>query len=112
MRDALEDQIIQDGINGDTTVLAELLSLVPIHLIYGALSDELQEKFKMVEIYSQPYAISTSDGHDEDWTYYDSEREVYERFEYMKEYETDVHLFKLTLNNEYEVIDSWYDENN
>jgi len=45
MRDALEAQIIQDGINGDTTVLAELLGLLTDKQVFNALSDELQGKF-------------------------------------------------------------------
>lgn len=44
MRDALEAQIIQDGINGDTTVLAELLTLLTDRQVFNALSDELQEQ--------------------------------------------------------------------
>jgi hypothetical protein len=56
-----------------------------------------------------PYAISTSDGHDEDWTYYASELEAHETFIYMQGYESDIHLFKLNYNFEYEVIDSWWD---
>lgn len=57
-----------------------------------------------------PYAISTSDGHDEDWTYYDGEKEAREAFIFMQEYEDDIHLCKLTSNNEYEVIDSYWVE--
>jgi len=45
MRDALEAQIIQDGISGDTTVLGELLTLLTDRQIFNALSDELQEKY-------------------------------------------------------------------
>ena len=54
------------------------------------------------------YAISTTDGHDIEWEYWDSKVEVYERFEHMKSYETDIHLYELTDRNEYEVIDSWW----
>lgn len=64
-------------------------------------------KIKFLEDVYKPYAISTSDGHDEDWTYYDSELEAHETFEYMKSYETDIHLYKLN-DDEYEVIDSWW----
>lgn len=45
MRDALENQIVQDAINGDTTVLAELLGLLTDRQVFNALSDELQEKY-------------------------------------------------------------------
>lgn len=56
-----------------------------------------------------PYAISTSDGHNEEWEYYKSEWDAKERFEYMKSWESDIHLFELNENGEYEVIDSWWD---
>lgn len=56
------------------------------------------------------YAISTSDGHDEDWTYYDKEGKARLMFEKMKSYETDIHLFMFNENEEYEVIDSWYED--
>ena len=56
------------------------------------------------------YAISTSDGHDEEWTYYKNAKEAYDTFEYMKSYETDIHLFMLNERHEYEVIDSWVEE--
>ena len=56
-----------------------------------------------------PYAISTSDGHDEEWTYYDSEWDAKERFEYMKSWESDIHLYKYSVEYGYEVIDSWWD---
>lgn len=55
-----------------------------------------------------PYAISTSDGHNEDWTYYESELEAHETFIYMQGYEDDIHLYKLNSNDEYEVIDSFW----
>jgi hypothetical protein len=110
MRDCLEEQILQDAVNGDTTVLAELLGMLKDDVIYNALSDINQTKFDEPTVYKD-YAISVSDGHDEDWEYYDSEKEVYERFEYMKEYEDDIHLYKLVKNEEweYEVIDSFWD---
>lgn len=41
-RDLLEAEIIKDGINGDTTVLASLLELLTDKQIYDALSDENQ----------------------------------------------------------------------
>lgn len=110
MREVLENELVVSLNSGDTTVLSELLGLLPIHLIHGALSDSGQQQFKALDIHSKPFAISTSDGHDEDWTYYDSERDAYDTFIYMQGYESDIHLFKLTLNNEYEVIDSWFDE--
>ena len=54
-----------------------------------------------------PYAISTSDGHDEDWTYYKSELEAHETFIYMQGYESDIHLYEYNYELGYEVIDSW-----
>jgi len=56
------------------------------------------------------YAISTSDGHDEDWTYYDSEKDAYDTFIYMQSWETDIHLYKFSVEFGYEVIDSWCDD--
>lgn len=61
------------------------------------------------EFLRPPFAISTSDGHDEDWTYYKSELEAHETFIYMQGYESDIHLYELNENGEYEVIDSWWD---
>lgn len=48
MRDALEKELIADAMQGDTTVLAELLSRVPDRLIYASLSDEGQKAFEPV----------------------------------------------------------------
>lgn len=104
MRDLLEQQIIQDAMNGDTTVLADLLERLSDKVIYNALSDVNQ-----LEAY-KPYAISTSDGHDEFWTYYTSELEAHETFIYMQGYEDDIHLYKLNDDIEYEVIDSFWIE--
>lgn len=46
MRDTLEAQIISDGIQGDTTVLAGLLQMLDDKTIYNALSDEAQTIFE------------------------------------------------------------------
>lgn len=46
MRDLLEAQILEDARDGDTTVFAELLSLVSDEIIYGSLSDEAQDSLK------------------------------------------------------------------
>jgi len=56
-----------------------------------------------------PYGISTSDGHDEEWSYYETKEDAYQMFEIMQTYEDDIHLFELNDNNEYEVIDSYWD---
>ena len=44
MRDLLLDQIIEDSAEGDTTILAELLTLLTDKQIFNALSDENQLK--------------------------------------------------------------------
>ena len=54
-----------------------------------------------------PYAISTSDGHDEEWSYFVNKQNAYDEFEKLKSIESDIHLFELTQNNEYEVLDSY-----
>tara|TARA_Y100000389_G_scaffold19390_1_gene16812 strand:+ start:417 stop:728 length:312 start_codon:yes stop_codon:yes gene_type:complete len=47
MRDLLESQLLQDAIeHNDTTVLAELLSMLPDHVIYNSLSDDNREHFE------------------------------------------------------------------
>jgi hypothetical protein len=56
-----------------------------------------------------PYAISISDGHDEDWFYYQSEEEYKRAFELFKIDESDIHGYVLNENDEYEVIDSYWD---
>lgn len=106
LRDALEEQILQDAISGDTTVLAEILLQLSDAYVYQCLGDEQQDKFN--ECYGS-YTISTSDGHDVDWTYYDSEREAYDTFIYMQGYESDIHLYKYSQEFGYEVIESWCD---
>ena len=54
-----------------------------------------------------PYALSTSDGHDEDWEYFPTELEAKNRFETLKHYETDIHLYEYTKLG-YEVIDGFW----
>jgi hypothetical protein len=48
MREELERQIVLDAMQGDTTVLEELLKLVPDNIIYASLSDEGQEMFEPI----------------------------------------------------------------
>ena len=57
------------------------------------------------------YAISISDGHSEDWYFYDTEAEYSNSFEQFKTTESDIHGHILNSNNEYEVIDSYWDGN-
>ena len=106
LRDALEEQILQDANDGDTTVLAEILLQLSDAHVYQFLSDSNQDKFN--ECYGS-YAISTSDGHNVDWTYYDSEKDAHDTFIYMQGYESDIHLYKYSVEYGYEVIDSWSD---
>lgn len=54
-----------------------------------------------------PWAISTSDGHEEDWTYYGSKEIAESTFEKLKEVENDIHLYKYNMDLGYEVIDSF-----
>jgi len=50
-RDLLEKQIIDDANNGDTTVLAELLTLLTDKQVFNALSDANQELIKNETLY-------------------------------------------------------------
>jgi hypothetical protein len=105
MRELLEQQIIQDANNGDTTVLAEILTLLSDKQVYASLGDEQQSQVN--ECYGA-YAVSTSDGHDEDWTYADTREEADRIFEESKEC-GDVHLYEYKEKYGYEVIDSFWD---
>jgi hypothetical protein len=57
----------------------------------------------------EKYAISISDGHNEDWHYYKTESQYQYAFERFKETESDVHGYILNENREYEVIQSHWD---
>jgi hypothetical protein len=58
-----------------------------------------------------PYAISTSDGHDESWSHYNTKKEARKAFNQLKKVEDDIHLYKLNDAYEYDVIDSyWIDD--
>ena len=60
------------------------------------------------------YAISISDGHNEDWEYYNTKKETYNQFSILKKTEEDIHVYELTdkfckLGDfNYEVIDSYW----
>lgn len=58
----------------------------------------------------EDYAISISDGHDEDWFYYETYDQYVKEFNEFKKSESDIHGYKLNSNDEYEVIDSYWDE--
>jgi len=59
----------------------------------------------------KPYAISFSDGHSEDWMYFDTQAEAVAKFNDSKFDEDDIHLHKLIDEEEgYEVIDSFWIE--
>ena len=53
-----------------------------------------------------PFAITTSDGHDEDWSYYKNKEDAEENFNKLKEIEDDIHLYEYNMALGYEVIDS------
>lgn len=57
------------------------------------------------------YAISISDGHDEEWHFYETKEEYLAKFDAFKEVENDIHGYILNSNNEYEVINSYWDGN-
>ena len=46
MRDTLEKQILMDALDGDTTVLAEILTMLTTEQVFASLSDENQTKTK------------------------------------------------------------------
>jgi len=45
LRDTLENELVQSMREGDTTVLAELLTLLTDEQVFNALSDEAQNRF-------------------------------------------------------------------
>lgn len=51
LRDTLEEQILLDATQGDTTVLAEILSHLDDRYVYNCLSDRDQEKFPQFKYY-------------------------------------------------------------
>ena len=59
--------------------------------------------------YYGDYAISTSDGHDEDWTFYWSKEDCDKDFKILMEYEDDIHVYEYSKQYGYEVIDSFWD---
>ena len=59
----------------------------------------------------EKYAISISDGHDEEWYFYETKEEYLAKFDAFKEVESDIHGYILNSNNEYEVINSYWDGN-
>ena len=59
-----------------------------------------------------PYAIDSSDGHSEDWSFFATEKEARKTFEEMKKVCFDMHLRKYDSDYGYDVIDSYWDEEN
>lgn len=57
------------------------------------------------------FAISTSDGHDEDWFYFETREQYLKAFDEFKKSESDIHGYELNSNDEYEVIDSYWEKN-
>jgi hypothetical protein len=58
--------------------------------------------------YYGPFAISTSDGHSEDWTFCKTKEEADKLFEESK-VTGDVHYYEYNKDFGYEVIDSFWD---
>lgn len=56
------------------------------------------------------FAISTSDGHDEDWFYFETREQYLKAFDEFKESESDIHGYELNSNDEYQVIDSYWEK--
>ena len=56
-----------------------------------------------------PYAITISDGHDTEWSYFPDEETARNVFNSLKETETDIHLYEYTEEG-YEVIDSYNED--
>ena len=54
------------------------------------------------------YAISISDGHNEDWEYFNTKKETYKTFNFLKKVEDDIHVFEYNKKYGYEVIDSYW----
>lgn len=73
--------------------------LIKVSKELGCNVDELME-----------FAISTCDGHEEEWSYFMTEDEARKGFESLKETEDDIHLYKLNPEQGYEVIDSFWIE--
>lgn len=61
MRDTLEQEIVADALQGDTTVLAELLANIPDHIIYASLSDKGQEAFDPIPTDGQEIRLSAEE---------------------------------------------------
>jgi hypothetical protein len=56
----------------------------------------------------EKYAITISDGHNEDWFYYNTKEEYDNAFKVFTDSEDDMHGYILNDDNEYEVIESYY----
>lgn len=102
---AVIEQIKKDISINDLTAVDELLSFLPNKSLLQYLPEEQWE-----ELQRPTYAISTSDGHNEEWEYINNKKLLYNRFKELKITESDIHLYKLNDNNEYEVIDSYWSE--
>lgn len=57
-----------------------------------------------------PFAVNLHDGREEYWDFFATEEVARTLFETYRENREDAHLYKLTDNKEYEVIDSTWDE--
>ena len=61
MREVLEAELVADALQGDTTVLAELLKSVPSHILYASLSDKGQEDFDPVPTDGQEVVLEADE---------------------------------------------------
>jgi len=57
-----------------------------------------------------PFALSFSDGHEEDWEYFKTHIEAKQRFEECKLPQNDIHFYEYNMDFGYEVIDSYCGE--
>lgn len=57
LRDALEEQILMDAANGDTTVLTEILNKLDDRYIYNCLGDAEQAKFPQFKYYYEIHVV-------------------------------------------------------
>jgi len=64
MRDILERQIIQDAIQGDTTVLAELLNQTFDRDVFGSLDDDNQKLVTNIRALLKTYGIEVPERED------------------------------------------------
>lgn len=81
------------------------------HFTDEELIDEYKEQLNEEVELIYPFAITTSDGHDENWEYFDDKENCLAIFERMKGFYDDIHLYEYNMEQEqFEVIDSFWIE--